>query len=61
MTVQNAFPAREVDTATASNNYFRQIGASLGSAVVGTLVDEKPLATTIERDVAPDTRESVDA
>ena len=35
--VQNTFPAREVGTATASNNYFRQIGASLGSAVVGTI------------------------
>jgi hypothetical protein len=35
--VQNTFPAREVGTATASNNYFRQIGASLGAAVVGTL------------------------
>ena len=30
--VQNSFPLREVGTATASNNYFRQIGASLGSA-----------------------------
>ncbi len=35
--VQNTFPAREVGTATAANNYFRQIGASLGSAVVGSL------------------------
>ncbi|HLR94152.1 MAG TPA: MDR family MFS transporter [Jiangellaceae bacterium] len=35
--VQNTFPAREVGTATASNNYFRQIGASLGAAVVGSL------------------------
>ncbi len=35
--VQNTFPSREVGTATAANNYFRQIGASLGSAVVGTL------------------------
>lgn len=35
--VQNSFPASEVGTATAANNYFRQIGASLGSAVVGTL------------------------
>lgn len=35
--VQNTFPLREVGTATASNNYFRQIGASLGSAVVGSL------------------------
>jgi MFS family permease len=35
--VQNTFPAREVGTATASNSYFRQVGASLGSAVVGTV------------------------
>ena len=35
--VQNTFPAREVGTATASNTYFRQIGASLGSAIVGTI------------------------
>jgi len=35
--VQNSFPVREVGTATASNNYFRQIGASLGAAIVGSL------------------------
>ena len=35
--VQNSFPVPEVGTATASNNYFRQIGASLGSAIVGSL------------------------
>jgi hypothetical protein len=35
--VQNSFPVTEVGTATASNNYFRQIGASLGSAIVGSL------------------------
>jgi EmrB/QacA subfamily drug resistance transporter len=35
--VQNSFPISEVGTATASNNYFRQIGASIGSAVVGSL------------------------
>ena len=35
--VQNTFPGREVGTATASNNFFRQIGASLGSAVVGSI------------------------
>lgn len=33
--VQNSFPTREVGTATAANNYFRQVGASLGSAIVG--------------------------
>jgi len=35
--VQNSFPISEVGTSTASNNYFRQIGASLGSAIVGSL------------------------
>jgi len=35
--VQNSFPISQVGTATASNNYFRQIGASLGAAVVGAL------------------------
>ncbi|MDO8731178.1 MAG: MDR family MFS transporter [Actinomycetota bacterium] len=35
--VQDAFPASWVGTATAANNYFRQIGAALGSAIVGSL------------------------
>ena len=35
--VQNTFPNRIVGTATAANNFFRQIGASLGSAVIGSL------------------------
>lgn len=35
--VQNTFPGRVVGTATAANNYFRQIGGSLGGAVVGSL------------------------
>ncbi|CCQ44217.1 drug resistance MFS transporter, drug:H+ antiporter-1 family protein [Pseudarthrobacter siccitolerans] len=35
--VQNSFPDRVVGTATAANTFFRQIGASLGSAVIGSL------------------------
>jgi EmrB/QacA subfamily drug resistance transporter len=35
--VQNTFPNSQVGTATAGNNYFRQIGASIGTAVVGSL------------------------
>lgn len=35
--VQNTFPNREVGTATAANNFFRQIGASLGSSIVGSV------------------------
>ncbi|WP_298446018.1 MDR family MFS transporter [Gordonia sp. (in: high G+C Gram-positive bacteria)] len=35
--VQNSFPLRIVGTATASMNYFRQVGATLGSAIVGSI------------------------
>ena len=35
--VQNTFPGAIVGTATASVNYFRQVGATLGSAVVGSV------------------------
>ncbi|CAN5239506.1 MDR family MFS transporter [soil metagenome] len=37
LVVQNSFPVRMVGTATASNNFFRQIGSSLGAAIVGSL------------------------
>ncbi|MGO1543608.1 MAG: MDR family MFS transporter [Gulosibacter sp.] len=37
LVVQNAFSDREVGMATASNNFFREIGASLGGAIVGAL------------------------
>ena len=35
--VQNSFPNAMVGTATASNNYFRQVGGTVGTAVVGSL------------------------
>ncbi|MFI7742082.1 MDR family MFS transporter [Kocuria rhizosphaericola] len=35
--VQNTFPLRQVGTATAANNFFRQIGATLGAGVVGSV------------------------
>lgn len=35
--VQDAFPVSIVGTATASFNYFKQVGASVGSAVVGSI------------------------
>lgn len=41
LVVQNAFPLREVGTATAANNFFRQIGATLGSALVGSLFTQR--------------------
>ena len=33
--VQNSFPIAVVGTATAANNFFRQIGGAIGSALVG--------------------------
>ncbi len=37
LVVQNAVPAAEIGTATSTNNYFREVGASLGVAVFGTI------------------------
>lgn len=37
LVAQNSFSLRLVGTATAGQNYFRQVGATLGSAVVGSL------------------------
>ena len=47
--VQNQFPNSQVGMATASNNYFRQIGASLGSAVVGSLFAHRLVQILTER------------
>lgn len=48
--VQNSFPVTVVGTATASNNFFRQIGATLGMAVIGSMFTERlmtQLATSL--------------
>ncbi|WP_427918809.1 MDR family MFS transporter [Streptomyces sp. cg40] len=37
LAVQNAFPASDVGTATSANNFFREIGATLGTAAVGAV------------------------
>lgn len=47
--VQNEFPHRIVGTATAANNYFRQVGASLGSAVVGSMFVARLTSLLVER------------
>jgi MFS family permease len=47
--VQNSFPISVVGTATASNNYFRQIGASLGAAAVGSIFTSKLIDLLAER------------
>jgi len=37
LAVQNDFPTANVGTATSANNFFREIGATLGAAVVGAI------------------------
>ena len=37
LVVQNAVPAAQIGTATSTSNYFREVGAALGTAVFGTL------------------------
>ena len=49
LVVQNSFPITVVGTATASNNYFRQIGASLGAAVVGSLFTTRLVGLLTDR------------
>ena len=37
LVVQNAVPASDLGTATSTNNYFREVGAALGTAVFGVM------------------------
>ena len=37
LVAQNAVPASQIGTATSTNNYFREVGAALGTAVFGTI------------------------
>ena len=37
LAAQNAVPATQIGTATSTNNYFREVGATLGVAIFGTL------------------------
>ncbi|WP_406432378.1 MFS transporter [Streptomyces sp. NBC_00631] len=41
LAVQNAFPTSEVGTATSANNFFREIGATVGTAVVGAVFAQR--------------------
>ncbi|MBZ2197563.1 MDR family MFS transporter [Occultella gossypii] len=49
LVVQNSFPVTQVGTATAANNFFRQIGGTLGSAVVGSVFTARLLSLLSER------------
>ncbi len=47
--VQNSFPLSLVGTATAANNFFRQIGGTVGSSVVGALFIHNMQELLVER------------
>lgn len=49
LVVQNSFPDSVVGTATASNNFFREIGASIGGALVGAIFTSNLAALLSER------------
>ena len=46
--VQNSFPVSMVGTATASNNFFRQIGATLGMSVIGSVFTARLMTNLAE-------------
>lgn len=49
LVVQNSFSHREVGTATAAHNFFRQVGGSLGSAIVGSVFVARLTELLLER------------
>ncbi|QQM39858.1 MFS transporter [Streptomyces liliifuscus] len=49
LAVQNSVEPRDLGTATSANNYFRQIGGSVGAAVFGTLFADRLADSLAER------------
>jgi len=49
LVVQNSFPVTIVGTATASINYFRQVGVTVGSAIVGSIFASRLTSLITER------------
>ncbi|OFP37824.1 MULTISPECIES: MDR family MFS transporter [unclassified Corynebacterium] len=47
--VQNSFPVTMVGTATATNNFFRQLGSAIGASLVGSLFIHKMRDNMAER------------
>jgi predicted MFS family arabinose efflux permease len=60
LAAQNAVPADSIGTATSTNNYFREVGATLGVAVFGTLFTSR-LAGHLTGALAAHGREAVQA
>ncbi|ADJ47423.1 MFS transporter multidrug efflux transporter [Amycolatopsis mediterranei S699] len=52
LAVQNDFPVSDVGTATSANNFFREIGATLGTAAVGAIFSNR-LTTRLTETLPP--------
>ncbi|PKW11034.1 drug resistance transporter, EmrB/QacA subfamily [Streptomyces sp. 1222.5] len=52
LAVQNSVRPADLGTATSANNYFRQIGGSVGAAVFGTLFADR-LTDSLRRELPP--------
>ncbi|MGW4564200.1 MFS transporter [Streptomyces sp. NPDC004561] len=52
LAVQNSVRPADLGTATSANNYFRQIGGSVGAAVFGTLFADR-LTAALRRELPP--------
>ncbi|MQY39681.1 putative multidrug resistance protein MdtD [Streptomyces sp. RB17] len=52
LAVQNSVRPADLGTATSANNYFRQIGGSVGAAVFGTLFANR-LASSLRQELPP--------
>jgi EmrB/QacA subfamily drug resistance transporter len=60
LAAQNAVPATHIGTATSTNNYFREVGATLGVAVFGTLFTSR-LAENLTGAVTANAEQAVQA
>jgi EmrB/QacA subfamily drug resistance transporter len=60
LAAQNAVPADQIGTATSTNNYFREVGATLGVAIFGTLFTSR-LAENLIAAVSTHGQQAVEA
>jgi EmrB/QacA subfamily drug resistance transporter len=60
LAAQNAVSAEQIGTATSTNNYFREVGATLGVAIFGTLFTSR-LADNLVSALSDNARQAVQA
>ena len=57
--IQNALPARVLGTATSTNNFFREIGVSVGNSLVGVLFTSRLTTSLIALGMSADAASSI--